>query len=137
MGLLVGDVDQLAEPPLSAEVRGYGLQVGGRVPGEIVGRVRSGRLQPRLRLVVDEKPPHLLERSDADKVFDVDPAVAERPTVAVGLRDLRLEGNNAFQSRLELAHRSPHSTTTRSPGTLPEPGASTMPLCSAACTRSP
>ena len=44
-----------------------------------------------------------------DEILDVDPAVAERAAVAVGLGDLRLEGDDALEARLELAHRSPRS----------------------------
>ncbi len=137
MGLFVGDVDQLPEAPLAGEMGGDGLEVGGCVARQVTGVVGGGGLQPGLGPVVDEQPPHLLERDDADEILDVDAAVAKRPAVAIGLGNLRLEGDDAFEARLELAHRSPRSTTTGRLGRYLSREPSTVPLCSAACTRSP
>ena len=87
--------------------------------------------QPGLRRVVDEQPPHLLERDAADEVLDVDAAVAKRTAVAIGLGDLRLEGDDALEARLELAHRSPRCSTTGSPLTLPDRWRSPVPYAQA------
>ncbi len=71
------------------------------------GDVLLGRRQAGLGRLVDEQAPHLLERDRADELLDVDPAVAERAAVAVGLGDLRLEGDDALEARLEVGHRAP------------------------------
>ena len=62
--------------------------------------VRGG--QARLERLVDEQPPHLLERNVADELLDVDAAVAELAAVAVGLGDLGLERDDAGEARAEL-----------------------------------
>ncbi len=105
--LVVGDVDQLVERPVRTEARRHRLQVGRRVACQVGCGVRLRRRQPGLRRLVHEEAPHLLEVHVADELLDVDAAVAERSTVAIGLRDLRLEGHDALESRLEIAHRSP------------------------------
>ena len=108
--LPVGDVDQLVKPPRSREMRGCRLEVGRGVAGQILRHVRCRGLKARERLVVDEKPPHLLERNAPDEILDVDSAIAERTAVTIRLGDLGLECDNAFEARLELAHRSPRFT---------------------------
>ena len=86
------------------------LHVGGRVAREVTRGVGRGRLQAGLRVVVDEESPDLLERDAADEILDVDAPVAQCPAVAIGLCDLRLEGDDALEARLELAHGSPRSS---------------------------
>ena len=49
------------------------LKVGGRIAGEARGDVWLGGCQAGLGAVVDEQPPHLLERDDADELLDIDP----------------------------------------------------------------
>ena len=133
MCLSVGDVDQLTEIPLAGEPRGDGLKVGRRVARQVArGSTARQAGRPGSRCVVDEQPPDLLERTLPDEILDIDAAVAKRAAVAVGLGDLGLERNNALEAGLELAHRSPRSTRTRSPLTLPERGRMGSALCSAA-----
>src|SRR5262249_29872630 len=62
--------------------------------------------------VVDEQSPDVLVWVVADELLDVDAAVAERAALAVRLGDLRLDGDDAFESRLEVvvtAHRTSNS----------------------------
>jgi hypothetical protein len=40
----------------------------------------------------------------ADELLDVDPSLAERATFAVGLGDLGLDRDDAFQTGLEVVH---------------------------------
>jgi hypothetical protein len=56
--------------------------------------------------LVDELPPHLLERVAADELLDVDAAIAQRPAFLVGFGDRRLEGDDALETRLDLFHAS-------------------------------
>ena len=106
-GLLVGDLVELAELPLAGEACRLGLEVGRPVAGQerrLVGlRLGHGRRQ----VVVDEEAPDVLVRELPDELLDVDPAVAERAAVPVGLGDLRLDGDDALEARLELAHPTP------------------------------
>ena len=104
-GLLVGDVDQLPEAPLRAEHRERGLKVHARVAGAHRERVRLGRRQPGLVLAVDQQPPDLLVRDVADELLDVDPAVAKRAALAVGLGDRRVERDYSLKSRRNLDQR--------------------------------
>ena len=108
--LFVGDVDELLQVPLAGEVCGDRLHVGGRVARQVARGVWRSRPQAGLRVVVHEEPPDLLERDAADEVLDVDAPVAQCPAVAIGLCDLRLEGDDALEARLELAHGSPRSS---------------------------
>ena len=93
------------------------LQVGGRVAGQAARRVGLGGRQAGLGLVVDEQPPDLLERDDADELLDVDAAIAQRAAVAIGLGDLRLERDDPLEARLELAHRTPRQKVLAADGT--------------------
>ena len=104
--LLVGDLVQLPELPLAGEPRGLRLQVGRRVAGQPRGLVRLGIGHLDAQVVVDEKTPDVLVWDVADELLDVDAAVAELPALAVGLGDLRLDGDDAFEPRLELVHRA-------------------------------
>src|SRR5262249_10492377 len=66
--------------------------------------VRLGLGHARLEALVDEQSPDLLVGHVADQVFDVDAPVAERAALAVRLGDLRLHGNHALHTRLEIGH---------------------------------
>ena len=103
-GDVIGDVDELAEIPVGTERGGDRLQVGRRVARQAGVLARLGDRQPGLEALVHEQSPDLLEGAAADELLDVDAAVAERPALAIGLRDLRLEGDDAFQARLEVVH---------------------------------
>ena len=89
--LRVRDVDQRPQAELRTEQRQRRLHVDPRVGGVDGERVRLGRRQARLEAPVDEQAPHALERHRADQLLDVDPAVAQRAALAVGLCDPRLE----------------------------------------------
>ena len=58
----------------------------------------------RLEVVVDEEPPDALVRIAADELLDVDASVAEHAALAVGLRDLRLDGDDALETGLEVGY---------------------------------
>ena len=103
--LLVGDLVELAELPLAGEARGLGLEVGRRVAGQRRRLVRLGLGHGRVEVVVDEQAPDVLVRVVADELLDVDAAIAERAAFAVGLGDLGLDGDDAFEARLEVVHR--------------------------------
>ena len=77
----------------------------GALPVSAAGlvRLRVGHL--RVEVVVDEQPPHVLVGVLADELLDVDAAVAERAALAVGLGDLRLDGDDALEAWLEVVHR--------------------------------
>ena len=60
--------------------------------------MRDGGRQARLQRAVDQQAPHLLEGHVAHDLLDVDAAVAQRPAVPVGLRDLRGEGDDALEA---------------------------------------
>ena len=101
--LLVGDVDDLLHPPLRAERRERGLEVGRDRPARILQLDPVDRLQRRVDVLVDEQPPDVLERVAADELLDVDAAIAERAAVLVRLGDLRLERDHAFEPRAEFS----------------------------------
>ena len=101
-GLLVGDVDQLAEAPLRREHRQRRLHVDAVIARAHGERVRFSRGKPRLEVAVDQEPPDLLVGDGSDQVFDVHAAVAQRATLFVGLRDLGGEGDDSFEARLDL-----------------------------------
>ena len=63
-----------------------------------------GARHPGVEAVVDEEAPDLLVGDVADELLDVDSAVAERAAFLVGLGDLRLEGDDALEARLEVVH---------------------------------
>ena len=87
-GLVVVDVEQRLEPPHRGELREGRLHVDPDVAGVHRQRERLGRRQARVELVVDEQPPDLAEGHPPDEVVDVDPPVAQRATLLVGLGDL-------------------------------------------------
>src|SRR5581483_5111583 len=102
--LLVRDLVQLPEPPDTGQTRRLGLQVGGRVAGESTRLVRLRVGHPRVDVIVDEEPPDVLVRDMPDELFDVDPAVAERAALAVGLSDLGLDGDDTLEPWPKVAH---------------------------------
>ena len=104
--LLVGDLVQLAELPFPGEPRRLRLEVCRRVAGQASRLVRLGLGHDRVEVVVDEQPPHVLVRVVADELLDVDAAVAEHAPFAVGLGDLGLDGDDAFEARGEVGHRA-------------------------------
>ena len=92
------DVDELAEPPLRAERRQAGLQVGRDRAARILQLDRLGGGMRELDVLVDEQAPDVLERVAADELLDVDAAIAERAAVPVRLGDLRLERDDALEA---------------------------------------
>jgi hypothetical protein len=80
------------------ERRGRRLQVNPRVPGCQRQRGRFAEGQRLIGPVVDEQAPNLLEVKPADQLLDVDPAVAKRAAVAVGLGDFGGKGVHALQT---------------------------------------
>jgi hypothetical protein len=98
---------QLSEPPDSGKAGDLRLRIRGRVAGQLRWLVRLGLGHPRIEALVHEQSPHLLVGHLAHELLDVDAAVAERAAFLVGLGDLGLDGDDAFESRLEvrdLAH---------------------------------
>ena len=76
----------------------------GALPVRPAGSYGSGSGIFELEVVVDEQPPDVLVRVVADELLDVDAAVAERAALAVGLGDLRLDGDDALEPWLEVVH---------------------------------
>ena len=134
--LLVRDVDQLAELPLGRQRGKRRLQVGGRVAGEALRRVRLGGRQSRCRRLVDEQPPDLLERNLADELLDIDAAVAERAALAVRLGDLRAKGDDALEPFLDLGVHGSSSSISR-PTPLARAAFSTSAAATASSTATP
>jgi hypothetical protein len=92
--LLVVDVDELAELPLTAQRCEGRLEVGdiaARATLEVDVLVR----QAGMERLVHEQPPHLLERHVAHQILDVDAAIAKLAALLVGLRDVRLERDHS------------------------------------------
>ncbi len=60
-----------------------------------------------VEVVVDQQAPHPLVRVATHELSDVDAAIAQHTALAIRLGDLRLDRDDAFESRLEvrdLAH---------------------------------
>ena len=77
------------------------------MPVKSGGSYRSALGHPRLEALVDEEAPDLLVRDLADELLDVHASVTKRASVAIRLGDLGLDGDDAFETRLEvrdLAH---------------------------------
>jgi hypothetical protein len=72
------------------------------VSREDAERMRFGGREPGQQVAVDEQTPHLSERDRTDDLFDIDSAIAERATFAIGLGDLRGEGDYALEARLNF-----------------------------------
>ena len=98
------DVDELLELPDRSESRGLRLEVGRRAAGQGSRIVRLRIRHSGLEVLVHEQAPHLLVRDFAHELLDVDPAIAKRAALPVGLGDLRLEGDDAFEPWFEVAH---------------------------------
>ena len=103
-GLLVGDLVQLAEPPETGHPCGLGLEIGRRVPGETHWLIRLRLGHGHAQVVVDEQAPDVLVWVAPNQLADVNAAVTEHAAFAVGLGDFRLDGNDAFESGLEVVH---------------------------------
>ncbi len=102
--LLVVDVDELLELPLTRKVRDLGLEIGGRVPGQALGHVRLGVGHLRVDVVVDEQPPHVLVGVAADELLDIDASIAERAALPIGGGDRRLDRDDPLETWLEVVH---------------------------------
>src|SRR6266550_3691474 len=114
--LLVGDLVQLPELPLAGEPRSLSLEVRGCVACQTRRLVRLRVRHLRLQVVVDEETPDVLVRDFPDERLDVDAPVTQRPALAVGLHDLRLDGDDAFEPRSEVvvvAHVNSSSSIAR------------------------
>ena len=81
--LLVRDLVELAEPPVSGEARGLGLQIGRRVAGETGRLVRLRLRHDRVEVVVDEQTPHAARTGSGRRA----PRCRRRGTGARRLRD--------------------------------------------------
>ena len=60
--------------------------------------------RPGLVAAVDQQSPDAAERHPADELLDVDAAVAQRGAFLVGLGDLRVEGDDALETLVDLDH---------------------------------
>jgi hypothetical protein len=92
--LLVADIDQR----LGRQRRDGGLDVRAGVSRAHRQLARLHRGEAGRERVVDQQAPDLLERHAARQLFDVDPAIAQRAAVAIGLGDLRGEGDDALEA---------------------------------------
>src|SRR5262249_18399972 len=90
--------------------------------------------QPWLERAVDEQSPDLLERHVADEVLDVDAAIAELPSLLVGLGDLRLEGDDTGEAGREVV--AAHARISSSSISWPRPRSRAAFRTSAAAARS-
>jgi hypothetical protein len=86
--------------------RALALHVHPDVAGVHRDRVRLGRRQPGREGVVHQEAPDVPVGDMADQFLDVYAAVPERTALLVRLGDFRLEGDDAFKTRLEVRHRS-------------------------------
>ena len=97
--LLGVDVDELLRAPTSApSVARPACRSAGTEPLGSCSSIRSAGGMRRVDVLVDEQAPDVLERVTADELLDVDAAIAKRAAVLVGLRDLRLERDDAFEA---------------------------------------
>src|SRR6266851_5029350 len=137
--LLVGDLVQLSELPHTGEPRRLGLEIRGRIASQARRLIRLRIRHLRAQVVVDEEAPDVFVRDVPDKRLDVDTPVAERPTLAVGLHDLRLDGNDTLEPRFEVvvaAHVSSSSSIAR-PIDRPFAAASTRAAAATSWTATP
>src|SRR5581483_1236367 len=130
--LVVVDVDQLPELPRAAERGERRLQVGHVAAGPVLELAVRGR-EARLELLVDEGPPHLLERHGGAAPLDPDAAVAERTAFLVRLGDLGLERDDAGESWAEVFG---HAWISSSLSSRPAPRSRAAASTSAAAARS-
>jgi len=70
-------------------------------------RQRLGRRQARFDGAVYKQAPNLLVGDDTDQVVDVYAPIAQGAALFVGFSDLRLEGDDPFETWLEVTHREP------------------------------
>src|SRR5207253_6757088 len=115
-GLFVRDLVQLAKLPDTRQTCGLGLQIGRRVTAErrrLVG-LRLGHL--RIEVVVDEQSPDVFVGVPADELLDVDAPITERAPLPIRLGDLRLDGYDALETRLEIVRHRAESYRDRSGG---------------------
>ena len=106
-GLLVVDVDQLAAAStgLVASVASAACRSTRTFPVRSGSSIRGAGARPGSKRAVHEQPPYLLVVDRADELLDVHAAVAERPVVAVGLGNPRVEGDHALESGPHLVLR--------------------------------
>src|SRR3989442_3984542 len=112
--LLARDLVELSELPLARQPRGLRLEVRRSLAGETRRLVRLRVRHLRAQVVVDQEAPHVLVVDFPDERLHVDTPVAERPAFAVGLHDLRLDGDDALEPRFEVvvaAHVSSSSSS--------------------------
>ena len=103
----VVDVEQLLEAPERGQHRQRALHVDADVAGMDGDGERLGRRQAGVERAVDQQAPHVAVVVEADELFDVDSAVAQRTALAIGFGDLGLEGDDALQAVLHylFTHR--------------------------------
>src|SRR6185369_1756852 len=79
-----------------------------------------GGWQARVELGVHQETPHLPVGHPTDEVLDVDPSVAQGAALAIRLRDLGLEGDDALEARNEIRHDVlPHARVRVCPSCVP------------------
>jgi hypothetical protein len=61
-----------------------------------------GRRKAWLVETINEQSPDALERNFADEVLDVDAAITQRATLAIGLGDLRGKRDDSLKSILDF-----------------------------------
>ena len=105
-GLVVVDVQQGLQAPGGGQHGDRGLHVDAHVARVHRDRVRLGRRQAGVELVVDQQAPDLAERHAADEVLDVHAAVAQRRALLVRLGDLGLERDDTLKAGYEVGHGS-------------------------------
>ena len=113
--LLVGDLVELSELPFAGKPRRLRLEVGRCIACQSDRFVRLRIRHLRVDVVVDEQAPHVLVGDLPDERLDVDTAVAERSALAVGLHDLGLDGDDAFEAWSEVVVAAHAVPPTRSP----------------------
>ena len=114
---VVVDIQNWLQTPGGSEHGDSRLNVHANITGMNRYRERFRRRYPRVELTVDQQPPDIAEGHPANEVCDIDAAVSQGAAIAIGLGNLRLEGNHALQARDELSHffllsRGPYSTPT-------------------------
>jgi isocitrate dehydrogenase (NAD+) len=114
------------------KARRFRLEIGGRVTRELRRLVWLGLRHLRVEIVVDQQPPHVLVGVMTDELLDVDASIAQHAALPVRLGDLRLDGHDALEAGLEVAHRSPLGIAV--PRTVPDRGTHGARVSSAAVT---
>ena len=109
--LLVGDRRSACRAPTRR--RGGPSRPGGRTArsrSAVLGSYGSGSGMAESRSSSTRSPQTFSYGNVADELVDVDAAVAKLTPLAVGLGDLGLDGDDALETRLELAHPATEST---------------------------